>query len=64
MRTTVTLDDRLMAEASEAAGVTERSALLREGLYALIERENARAILALRGTEPDAWIPERRRSPD
>jgi hypothetical protein len=52
-----------MAEASEATGVTERSVLLREGLYALIERENARAILALRGTEPDAWIPERRRSP-
>jgi Arc/MetJ family transcription regulator len=62
MRTTVTLDDRLVAEASKATGVKERSKLLHDGLRALIARENARAIIALGGSDPDAWIPERRRS--
>lgn len=63
MRTTVNIDDRLLAEASRATGETERAKLLHDGLRALIARENARAIIALRGTEPDAWIPERRRPP-
>ena len=64
MRTTVNLDDRLVEEATKATGETERTRLLHDGLRALIARENARAIIALRGTEPDAWIPERRRSPE
>ena len=63
MRTTITLDERLLEEAIEATGETERTRLLHDGLRALIARENARAIIALRGTEPKAWIPERRRSP-
>lgn len=63
MRTTVTLDDRLLAEASKATGVKERSKLLHDGLRALIARENARAIIALGGSDPDAWIPKRRRPP-
>lgn len=62
MRTTITLDDRLLAEASEATGVKGRTELVHDGLRALIEREDARAIIALRGSEPDARIPERRRS--
>jgi Arc/MetJ family transcription regulator len=61
MRTTVTLDDSLVAEASKVTGVKERSKLLHDGLRALIARENARAIIALGGSDPDAWIPERRR---
>ena len=61
MRTTVNLDDRLLEEASEATGVADRSKLLHDGLRALIARENARAIIALGGSDPDAWIPERRR---
>lgn len=64
MRTTVNLDDRLLEEAIRATGEKERTRLLHDGLRALIARENARAIIALRGTEPDAWIPERRRSPE
>ena len=63
MRTTINLDDRLIEEAIEATGETERTRLLHDGLRALIARENARAIIALRGTEPNAWIPERRRTP-
>ena len=61
MRSTVTLDDALLEEASNATGVKERTKLLQEGLRALIARENARAIIALGGSDPDAWIPERRR---
>lgn len=63
MRTTITLDDRLLEEASAATGVTERARLLHDGLRALIDIENARAIIALGGSDPDAWIPERRRPP-
>ena len=61
MRTTVTLDDRLVEEASEATGEMERSRLIHDGLRALIARENARAIIALGGSDQDAWIPARRR---
>lgn len=62
MRTTVNLDDRLLEEASEATGIKERTRLIHDGLRALIELENARAIIALRGSDPGAWVPERRRS--
>jgi Arc/MetJ family transcription regulator len=61
MRTTITLDDALIEEAVKATGVTERTKLLHDGLRALIARENARAIIALGGSDPEAWIPERRR---
>ena len=61
MRTTITLDDHLIAEASEATCVKERSQLIHDGLRALIARENARAIIALGGTDPNAWVPKRRR---
>ena len=63
MRTTINLDDELLAKASEATGISERAALIHDGLRALIARENARALIAMGGTDPDAWIPERRRSP-
>lgn len=64
MRPDVDLDDRLLAEASAATGVTEHGRLLHDALRALIARENARAIIALGGSDPDAWIPERRRPPE
>lgn len=64
MRTTVTLDDALLEEAQEATGVTERGALLRAGLVALIERAHARRLAKLGGTEPDLKdIPRRRPTP-
>lgn len=62
MRTTVTLDDELLARAAEATGTTERSLLLREGLKALIEREAAKRLIQLGGTMPDASLAPRRRS--
>lgn len=51
MRTTVNIDDALLAEAQRISGVTEKAALLREGLRALIERESARRLAALGGSE-------------
>ncbi len=61
MRTTVTLDDELLARATALTGVEERGVLLREALAALIERESARRLAQLGGTEPGLEVPPRRR---
>ena len=61
MRTTVNLDDDLVARAGQLSGLRERSALLREALTALIERESARRLAKLGGSEPKAKVPPRRR---
>lgn len=61
MRTTVTLDDELVAEAQFLTGIQEKSALVREALKKLIEREAARRLARLGGSEPDLKpIPRRR----
>lgn len=60
MRTTVALDDELVRLAQEFTGVGEKSALLREALKALIEREGARRLASLSGTMPQLK-PVRRR---
>jgi Arc/MetJ family transcription regulator len=62
MRTTMALDDELVAEAQGLTGLQEKSALVREALKALIERESARRLARLGGTEPDLRAPPRRRS--
>lgn len=61
MRTTVTLDDDLLERARRLSGVEERGALLRAALEALIERESARRLARLGGSEPQLEdIPRRR----
>jgi Arc/MetJ family transcription regulator len=61
MRTTVALDDELVRVAQEFTGVGEKTALIREALKALIERESARRLAALGGTMPGLKsIPRRR----
>jgi Arc/MetJ family transcription regulator len=61
MRTTLALDDELLAEAEFYTGIREKSALVREALKALVEREAARRLARLGGSEPDlAEIPRRR----
>ena len=62
MRTTINLDQDLLDEASKMTGVSERTALLHEGLRALIQRESARRLALLGGTDPSAKAPPRRRS--
>jgi Arc/MetJ family transcription regulator len=61
MRTTIAIDDELFARAQKYAGVTEKSAVVREALKAFVEREAARRLVRLGGTEPDAKAPPRRR---
>jgi Arc/MetJ family transcription regulator len=53
MRATVALDDELLHAAQEYTGLRERTALLREALKELIEREAGRRLLALAGTMPE-----------
>ena len=52
MRITLALDDELLATAERYTGLNEKSALVREALRALIERESARRLAALGGSEP------------
>jgi Arc/MetJ family transcription regulator len=61
MRTTVSLDDDLVTDAQHLTGLGERTALLREALKALIERESARRLARLGGSEPDLHLIPRRR---
>jgi Arc/MetJ family transcription regulator len=62
MRTTITLDDELLAAAQEMTGVTERSILIHDGLRLLIQREAARRLALLGGSDPTATAAPRRRS--
>ena len=62
MRTTINLDDALLAEAQRLTGLSERTALVREALSALIQRESALRLARLAGSEPQLNTPPRRRS--
>ena len=62
MRTTLALDDALVARAQSLTGLTEKSSLVREALKALIEREAARRLASLGGGDPDATAAPRRRA--
>ena len=53
MRTTIALDDDLIERAQEFTGITEKTALVREALKALIHLEASRRLAALGGSEPD-----------
>lgn len=61
MRTTLALDDELVETAQAYTGLREKSALVREALRALIERESARRLARLGGSEPDLAAAPRRR---
>ena len=62
MRTTIALDDILVAKAQAFTGLTEKSALVREALKALIERESAHRLALLGGSEPALKAAPRRQS--
>ena len=62
MRTTINLDEQLVREAQLATGMTERTALIHAGLRSLIERESARRLARLAGTEPQLKVAARRRA--
>ena len=62
MRTTLNIDETLLTRAREYTGEKEKTALVRMGLEALIEREAARRLASLGGTMPGLTVPQRRRS--
>ncbi len=61
MRTTINLDDELLDEARRITGIEGRTALVHEGLKALIERESARRLARLGGSEAQLRPVPRRR---
>ncbi len=62
MRTTLALDDNLLMQAQVLSGLKEKSALIREALKALIERESARRLACLGGSEPELTTVPRRQT--
>ena len=61
MRTTINVDEELIEEARRLTGIEGQSALFKEGLTALVQREAARRLVKLGGTMPDLEVPPRRR---
>jgi Arc/MetJ family transcription regulator len=60
MRTTLNIDDALLAQAQQLSGLTERTQLIREALLALVQRESARRLAQLGGTQPELKLIPRR----
>jgi len=61
VRTTINLDEDLLAKAAKLTGFLDRSAMVHEGLKALIERESARRLARLGGTQPPLKAAPRKR---
>ena len=62
MRTTVNIDDDLLAKATRLVGPMDRTSVLSEALRALIQRESAKRLALLGGTQPGLKLPPRRRA--
>lgn len=62
MRTTIAIDDELVAKAQFYTKLKQKSLLIHEALKALIERESARRLANLGGSEPKLKVPSRRRT--
>ena len=62
MRITLNLDEALLSRARDLTGKTQPDALLREALTALIERESARRLARIGGSQPDLSVAPRRRA--
>ena len=63
MRTTVTLDDELMATAAKYTGIKERSALIQKAVEEMVQREAGRRLAKLGGSDPTFSAAPRRRPP-
>ncbi len=61
MRTTIALDDKLIAKAQAFTGLKEKSSLIHEALKALIARESGKRLALLGGSEPKLTVAPRRR---
>jgi len=61
VRTTINIDDELLHRALELTGIEEKTAIVRQGLEALIARESSRRLAKLGGSDSDLKdIPRRR----
>lgn len=63
MRTTLNIDDRLLANAQRLTGIKGKTALIHAGLESLIQRAAAERLAALAGSLPGLRVPPRRRPP-
>jgi Arc/MetJ family transcription regulator len=63
MRTTVTIDDSLMADLEEFTGIEDRAEAIRFALKGYVQFEAGRRLALLGGTMPDLRVPPRRRPP-
>lgn len=61
VRTTINIDEELLERATRLVGPIERTAVLHEGLRALIQRESAKRLARLGGTQPALKAAPRRR---
>ena len=61
MRTTLAIEDELLAKAQALTGISATAALVHEALTALVQREAARRLALLGGSDPKAKAPPRRR---
>ena len=61
MRTTLNIDDKMLAEAARLTGEREKTSLVRKGLEALIARESAKRLADLGGTQKSLRPVPRRR---
>jgi Arc/MetJ family transcription regulator len=61
VRTTLHIDDTLLATAAKLTGVREKTALIRMGLEALVARASAQRLALLAGSEKRLRAPRRRR---
>ncbi len=61
MRMTIAIDDELLAKAQRLTGIREKDLLICQALQTLVERESARRLAQLGGTEPNLRLPPRRR---
>ncbi len=62
MRTTLNIDEDLLAVAQRLTGLSGKAELVRAGLQALIERESARRLARLGGSDPQLKAVPRRRA--
>ena len=61
MRTTISIDDKLIATAKEYTGIEETNAVIREALKTLVALEAGRRLAAMGGSDPDAAAAPRKR---
>ena len=62
MRTTLNIDDQILSKAAKLTGISEKTALVRLGLEALIAQESAKRLASLGGSEKDLKNIPRRKS--